>query len=296
MTDHYSVELEWADGFRASFVQSWIAPAGEGFTGSSLRVLGEEGGFDFATGSLTFRDRTEPRRTIQPGPQPDTRLALEAFLASVRSDSPLPPPLTLADARPPPESACWCARPWTSSGSSRSMRSGRKRCSWQAGMRYFEKLRPGERSETRGATPGLNDRLVYPRFTSGRSYVSGTLHSPDPDQADAEDDQRGRFRHSGLTDRGIEDDVIVEPLRAIRDREGDIALLEAVNRREHTGQASRRQNHELFVVERRESSRQTDVEGTIERRRAAHVELGEAADARICAGDFRVQRAWWPWV
>ena len=99
VTDHYSVELEWADGFRASFVQSWIAPAGEGFTGSSLRVLGEQGGFDFATGALTFRDRKEPSRTIHPGPQPDTRLALEAFLASIRSSSPLPPPLSLADAR-----------------------------------------------------------------------------------------------------------------------------------------------------------------------------------------------------
>ncbi len=57
VTDHYAVELEWADGFRASFVQSWIAPADDRFTGSSLRVLGEQGGFDFATGSLTLRDR-----------------------------------------------------------------------------------------------------------------------------------------------------------------------------------------------------------------------------------------------
>jgi myo-inositol 2-dehydrogenase / D-chiro-inositol 1-dehydrogenase len=99
VTDHYSVELEWSDGFRASFVQSWIAPAGEGFTGSSLRVLGEQGGFDFTSGALTFRDRSTPSRTIAQGPQPDTRLALQAFLTSVRSSSPLPPPLSLADAR-----------------------------------------------------------------------------------------------------------------------------------------------------------------------------------------------------
>ena len=99
VTDHYSVDLEWADGFRASFVQSWITPAGEGFAGSSLRVLGEHGGFDFNSGALTFRDRNEPGRTIAPGPQPDTRLALEAFLKSVRSSSPLPPPLSLAEAR-----------------------------------------------------------------------------------------------------------------------------------------------------------------------------------------------------
>jgi len=99
VTDHYSVELEWADGFRASFVQSWIAPAGDGSTGSSLRVLGEEGAFDFTSGSLSYRDRSRPRRSIQPGPQHDSRMALEAFLASVRAAAPIPPPITLADAR-----------------------------------------------------------------------------------------------------------------------------------------------------------------------------------------------------
>jgi len=99
VTDHYGVELEWADGFHASFVQSWVAPADDGFTGSSLRVMGEEGGFDFVSGALTFRDRARPRQTIQPGPQADSRMALEAFLASVRSDSTIAPPLSLADAR-----------------------------------------------------------------------------------------------------------------------------------------------------------------------------------------------------
>jgi myo-inositol 2-dehydrogenase/D-chiro-inositol 1-dehydrogenase len=99
VTDHYGVELEWADGFHASFVQSWVAPADDGFTGSSLRVMGEEGGFDFVSGALTFRDRARPRQTIQPGPQADSRMALEAFLASVRSDPTIAPPLSLADAR-----------------------------------------------------------------------------------------------------------------------------------------------------------------------------------------------------
>jgi myo-inositol 2-dehydrogenase/D-chiro-inositol 1-dehydrogenase len=99
VTDHYAVELEWKDGFRAAFVQSWIAPADDGFTGSTLRILGEEGGFDFATGALTPRDRAVPRQTIQPGPQPDSRMALEAFLAAVRSENPPLPPITLADAR-----------------------------------------------------------------------------------------------------------------------------------------------------------------------------------------------------
>jgi predicted dehydrogenase len=99
VTDHYAVELEWADGFRASFVQSWIAPADEGFTGSTLRVLGEDGGFDFSTGALTFRDRSLPRQTIHGGPQADSRLALESFLAAVRAETPPPPPIPLADAR-----------------------------------------------------------------------------------------------------------------------------------------------------------------------------------------------------
>jgi predicted dehydrogenase len=99
VTDHYAVELEWPGGFRASLLQSWIAPADASFTGSTLRVMGEQGGFDFSTGALTLRDRAEPRRSIHPGPQPDTRLALEAFLSSVRSDAPSPAPLTLAEAR-----------------------------------------------------------------------------------------------------------------------------------------------------------------------------------------------------
>jgi myo-inositol 2-dehydrogenase/D-chiro-inositol 1-dehydrogenase len=99
VTDHYAVELEWADGFRGSFVQSWVAPADDGFTGSTLRVMGEEGGFDFVNGALTFRDRVRPRQTIQPGAQADSRMALAAFLAAVRSDSTLAPPISLADAR-----------------------------------------------------------------------------------------------------------------------------------------------------------------------------------------------------
>ena len=99
VTDHYAVELEWADGFRASLLQSWVAPAADGFTGSTLRVLGEAGGLDFGAGSLTFRDRQKPRQTIHPGPQNDTRLALLDFLTSVRAEKPLPQPITLAEAK-----------------------------------------------------------------------------------------------------------------------------------------------------------------------------------------------------
>ena len=99
MTDHYSVDLEWADGFHVSFLQSWVAPADDRFTGSTLRVMGTEGGLDLSSGALTFRDKSRPRQTIQPGTQADTRLAVQAFLASVRSNGELPPPVTLAEAR-----------------------------------------------------------------------------------------------------------------------------------------------------------------------------------------------------
>ncbi len=99
VTDHYSVQLEWANGFHVSFLHSWAAPADDRFTGVTLQVMGTEGGLDFATGALTFRDKTRPRQTIHPGVHADTKLALQAFLDSARPGSTLPPPLTLQEAR-----------------------------------------------------------------------------------------------------------------------------------------------------------------------------------------------------
>ncbi|OJW13632.1 MAG: oxidoreductase [Planctomycetales bacterium 71-10] len=99
VTDHYGVELTWSDDFRASFVQSYVAPADENFTGSHLRILGVDGGLDFGSGALTFRDRERPRRAIEPGPRNDTRLAVEAFVAASLADAPPAPPVTLQEAR-----------------------------------------------------------------------------------------------------------------------------------------------------------------------------------------------------
>ena len=99
VTDDYAVNLEWLDGFRVTFTQTWVAPADDAFTGITQRITGEQGGLDFVTGSTTFRGKSKARQTIQPGPQPDTRLALEAFIRAIRTDGPDSPPVTLTAAR-----------------------------------------------------------------------------------------------------------------------------------------------------------------------------------------------------
>jgi predicted dehydrogenase len=101
VTDHYSVQLEWANGFHASLLHSWVAPADDRFTGTTLQVVGVDGGLDFTSGALTFRERGRPRQSIQPGVHADTKLALQAFLAAVRSDasSSPAPPVSLREAR-----------------------------------------------------------------------------------------------------------------------------------------------------------------------------------------------------
>ena len=99
VTDDYAVSLQWADGFHLSFAQTWVAPADDAFTGITQRVTAERGGLDFVSGAVIPRERGKPRTTLHPGPQPDTRLALEHFLRAARSEAPIPPPVTLAEAR-----------------------------------------------------------------------------------------------------------------------------------------------------------------------------------------------------
>ena len=99
VTDHYTAMLTWPGGFRASLVHSWADPADDAFTGQGLKVVAEGGGLDLGTGAATSRDRLIPRRTIHPGVAADTPLALDAFLAAVRSPVPVAPPVSLAEAR-----------------------------------------------------------------------------------------------------------------------------------------------------------------------------------------------------
>jgi myo-inositol 2-dehydrogenase/D-chiro-inositol 1-dehydrogenase len=100
VTDHYSAELEWADGFHVSFLHTWVAPPDDRFTGVTLQWMGEAGAIDFGSGALTYRDRARARQMLHPGNQPDTRLALEAFLHAIRGGSTaVTPPVSLAEAR-----------------------------------------------------------------------------------------------------------------------------------------------------------------------------------------------------
>jgi predicted dehydrogenase len=96
VTDWYHAQLEWADGFVATFVHSWIDPADDAITGQSQFLLGTEGGLDLGSGVATYRSRA--REKLHPGNHPETRLALGAFLDAVRSDPATAPPCTLAEA------------------------------------------------------------------------------------------------------------------------------------------------------------------------------------------------------
>ncbi len=99
VTDTYQAMLQWSDGFSLEFSQTWIAPADDAFTGAATRVVGADGGFDFATGAMTFRDRSQPRQVVQPGNHADTALSIAAFMNAVRSKEPVEVPVSLAMAR-----------------------------------------------------------------------------------------------------------------------------------------------------------------------------------------------------
>ncbi len=88
VTDHYSAMLQWPGGPHVTFTQSWIDPADDAFTGTTLQLVGTAGGLDLSTGVATFRERGRPRQVLHPGHVPDTKLALAAFLDAVRAPSP----------------------------------------------------------------------------------------------------------------------------------------------------------------------------------------------------------------
>jgi predicted dehydrogenase len=99
VTDWYQVQLDWDSGFHAAMTHSWIDPADDAFTGVSLRHVGSGGGFDFGSGTATFRDKRREKENLHPGNLADTQGALAAFLQAVRADTPTPPPISLWEAR-----------------------------------------------------------------------------------------------------------------------------------------------------------------------------------------------------
>ena len=100
VTDWYTATLFWADGFSASFTQSWIAPADDRFTGLSLSVLGTEGGIDLTSGVVTYRDRSRPKTVLSPTSVQDTELSLKEFVRAVRAPhAGVNPPIGLVEAR-----------------------------------------------------------------------------------------------------------------------------------------------------------------------------------------------------
>jgi myo-inositol 2-dehydrogenase / D-chiro-inositol 1-dehydrogenase len=99
VTDAYSATLEWPDGFHLTYEHSWIDPADDTFTGQELKIVGTRGGIDFRTGTATFRDRSKPRAALHPGNPSDTKLALEAFVQSIRAEERVPAPVSLLEAR-----------------------------------------------------------------------------------------------------------------------------------------------------------------------------------------------------
>jgi predicted dehydrogenase len=99
VTDHYSVLLEWPNGFHASLIHSWVDPADDAFTGVSQKVVGTSGGLDFKSGIVTYREKGRARLSLHPGNIPDTRFALEAFVDAIRSEEPSDPPISLLEAK-----------------------------------------------------------------------------------------------------------------------------------------------------------------------------------------------------
>lgn len=97
--DLYSAQLLWPCGFGLSVRQSWVDPPSSRNTGVSMQVIGRDAALDFQTGLLVPNDRRRDQEELHPGPQPDTKQMLLAFLHTVRHSDAVNPPVSLAEAR-----------------------------------------------------------------------------------------------------------------------------------------------------------------------------------------------------
>jgi predicted dehydrogenase len=84
--DYYSGVVEYPNGVIVNILHSWVAPGK--FNEEYTRLVGTKGGVDFNSGAFSYRP--DQRRADRPGPDPvdNTRLALEAFVSSVRTRKP----------------------------------------------------------------------------------------------------------------------------------------------------------------------------------------------------------------
>jgi predicted dehydrogenase len=87
--DYYSGVVEYPNGVIVNIVHSWVAPTK--FNEEYTRLVGTLGGVDFNAGVFSYRpDQKRGDRVghSHPGAVDNTRLALEAFVDSVRSRKP----------------------------------------------------------------------------------------------------------------------------------------------------------------------------------------------------------------
>jgi predicted dehydrogenase len=94
--DYYSAVVEYANGVIVNILHSWVAPGRQGaftrtFNDEYTRLIGTRAGIDFNTGTFSYRkELNRPDRVGHSavGDVNNTRLALAAFLDSVRNSRP----------------------------------------------------------------------------------------------------------------------------------------------------------------------------------------------------------------
>jgi predicted dehydrogenase len=90
--DYYSAVVEYANGTIVNILHSWVAPGKEGtFNEEHTKLVGTRAGIDFNSGTFSYRrELKKPDRVghSAKGPINNTRLALAAFVESVRAGKP----------------------------------------------------------------------------------------------------------------------------------------------------------------------------------------------------------------
>jgi len=85
VTDYYSALLEYPGGIIVNWLHSWLCPAGGGFNGHHLKIMGRKGAVDLVDGSIEFMDRNLPKEKLREEGGNSTQFAQEAFLECIRT-------------------------------------------------------------------------------------------------------------------------------------------------------------------------------------------------------------------